>query len=258
MGRHHLPWLVVYRVTWERPEFAGRAEIGFVEGARRLAAHGSYRRLVGLYLCARIAVDIVGAMFLFYFTYWLNRPGDFPITMSILLITVVLSLPIWLRVARHTDKRTLFIFGCCWWIVAQIFIASLQPDWPRWTIFVIAGLAGIGYAVADLMPWAMLGDVIDEDELETGERREGIYAGFLTFLRKLGGATGVFIAGVALDLAGFVGGREQSPGTLDSIRGLTSLAPALFLALGAYIAIGYPLTRTRHDAIRKALEGRQS
>ena len=120
----------------------------------------------------------------------------------------------------------------------------------------MAAAAGVGYAVADLMPWAMLGDVIDEDELETGERREGIYAGFFTFLRKLGGASGVAVAGVTLELAGFVGGREQTPTALAAIRGLTALAPALFLAAAAYIALGYPLTRDRHTAIREGLARR--
>ncbi len=251
-----LPWIAVYGVSWERPGFAGRAEAGFLEGAKRLAGHRSYRRLVGLYLCARIAVDIVGAMFLFYFTYWLLRPADFPLMMSILLITVVASLPFWLRLAKQTDKRTLFIFGSLWWVGAQLFLLFVQPDWPRAVIFAVAAAAGIGYAVADLMPWAMLGDVIDEDELESGERREGMYAGFFTFLRKLGGATGVAIAGVVLDLSGFVGGTDQTETTRTAIRGLTALAPALFLALGAWVALGYTLTRSRHDEIRRALDAR--
>jgi len=44
--------------------------------------------------------------------------------------------------------------------------------------------------------------VIDEDELATGERREGLYNGMFTFLRKLGGAVGVFLVMGALDLFG--------------------------------------------------------
>jgi sugar (glycoside-pentoside-hexuronide) transporter len=251
-----LPWMVVHRVTWERPEFSGRAEMGFVEGVKRLFAHRAYRRLVGLYICARTAVDIIGAMFLFYFQYWLRRPEDFPTTMALLLGSVVVSLPLWLRISRSVDKRTIFIFGACWWIGAQVFMMLLQPEWPRWGIFAVAAFAGVGYAVADLMPWSMLGDVIDEDELETGERREGIYAGSFTFLRKLGGATGVLVAGFALDLMGFVGGQEQSPTALLTIRGLTAMVPALFLALAAWIALGYPLTRLRHNEIREAIARR--
>ena len=46
------------------------------------------------------------------------------------------------------------------------------------------------------MPWAMLGEVVDEADLATGERREGISP----FLRKLAGALAVFLALGLLDL----------------------------------------------------------
>ncbi|WP_338460804.1 MFS transporter [Synechococcus elongatus] len=35
-----------------------------------------------------------------------------------------------------------------------------------------------------LIPWSMLPDVIEWDELQTGQRREGIYYGFMVFLRN--------------------------------------------------------------------------
>ena len=244
-----LPWLLVYRITWERPEFSGRAQIGFIEGAKQLVAHRAYRRLVGLYICARSASDLIGAMFLLYFMYWLRRPDDFKWAMGVLLCTVVLSLPVWLRVSRRIDKKTLFIFGACWWVGAQVFLLLAEPTWARWTIFAVAAAAGIGYAMADLMPWSMLGDVIDEDELNTGERREGIYAGSFTFLRKLGGATGVLVAGIVLDLAGHGRGPDGTEPALGAIRVLTAIVPALFLALGAWIARGYPISRRRHAEI---------
>ena len=124
-------------------------------------------------------------------------------------------------------------------------------------MFAVAAAAGIGYAVADLMPWSMLGEVIDEDELETGQRREGVYAGLFTFVRKLGGASGVALAGLVLDISGFTDRSEPGEGTLLAIRALTGAAPALFLALAAALALFYPLTRARHDAIVAGLQSRQ-
>jgi sugar (glycoside-pentoside-hexuronide) transporter len=248
-----LPWILVHRITWERPEFSGRARIGLIEGAKQLIAHHAYRRLVGLYICARSASDLIGAMFLLYFAYWLRRADDFSVTMAVLLCAVIFSLPAWLRVSRSVDKRNLFIFGALWWVGAQTFLLLAAPTWPRWTIFAVAAAAGIGYAMADLMPWSMLGDVIDEDELNTGERREGIYAGFFTFLRKLGGATGVLVAGVVLDLAGHGRASEGGEPARQAIRVLTAVAPACFLALGAWIARGYPISRKRHAEILQEL-----
>ena len=251
-----LPWAVVYGVTWERPEFSRPARASFLAGLKQTARHGTYRRLVGLFLSSRIAVDLIGAIFIFYFYYWLRRPGDFPIAMGVMFVAVLASLPFWLRVSRGADKRAIFIFGVFWWIGIQLVLLAMTPEWPRWSMFAVAGGAGFGYAVVALMPWSMLGDVIDEDELVTGERREGVYAGLFTFLRKLGGATGVAVAGIVLDLAGFVRGQEQSATAQLAIRGLTALVPALFLLLAAVIAWSYPLSRRRHAEILLCLAER--
>ena len=102
----HLPGLAVFAVSFERPAFARPVQLGFVEGARLLLRHRSYRKLVGLYLYARIAVDLIGAMFLLYFTYWIGRESDFSITLTFFLALVVLALPIWLRISQRSEKRT--------------------------------------------------------------------------------------------------------------------------------------------------------
>lgn len=254
-----VPWLAVYRVSFERPGYRRETQVGFAEGARMLVRHPAYRMLSGLFILARIAVDLIGAMFLFYFTYWIGREQDFAPTLLLFLSLVVVSLPFWLHFARVHDKRNIFIFGAAWWIGAQIFLWSAQPDWPRWAIFVIASLAAIGYAVADLMPWAMLGDVIDEDELRTGERREGVYVGFFTFLRKLGGASAVLVVGLMLELTGYVGGaprEQQTEAALMGIRLLTGVAPALLLALAIWVAVGYPLGRAAHQKILDQIRDR--
>ena len=254
-----LPWLVVYAVSWERSDFRRPGTDGFVAGMTRLAQHRSYRILAGLFLAARIAVDVVGALLLFYFTYWLGRPEDFPLAMAVMLGTAMLSLPGWLAVSRHVDKSTLFIAGVLWWIGVQFGIGLIEPDHPRLLVFLVLALAGIGYGMVDPMPWSRRGDVIDEDEFVSGERREGVYAGFFTFVRKLGGASGVAVAGVVLQLAGFErGGGEQSDTAIAAIRWLTAFAPAVALVCAAWIARRYPLSRSRHARMLAELAKRRA
>jgi len=254
-----LPWFAVYAVSFERPQFQRTNQIGFREGVRILARHRNYRILTGFYILARVAVDLLGAMFLYYFIVWLRREEDFAPTMALFLVLVVLCLPAWRKIAERQDKKIIFIIGCSWWIIVQMFILLGGPDWPRWAMFVVAGLAAIGYAVADLMPWAMLGDVIDEDELETGERREGMYVGFFMLIRKLGGATAVAAIGLALDVSGYdgsLGGSEQPEAAVTTIRLLTGLVPAVFLAFAVKVAMGYSLTRDAHQQILDAIQAR--
>jgi sugar (glycoside-pentoside-hexuronide) transporter len=249
-----LPWFVVYANSWERPEFRRLEGDGFLASFRRLLAHRSYRLLAALFVTARVAVDVAGAMLIFYFTWWVGRGEDFSLAMALMLGGVVVSLPVWMRIARATDKRTVFVAGALWWCAMLLGIFLYQPEQPRWLVLAFAGLSGVGYGVADLIPWSMLGDVIDEDELAGGDRRDGIYAGTFTFLRKLGGAMGVAAAGLALDAAGFLRGATAQPdAALFAIRALTTLLPIAFLGTACALALLYPLGRARHAEIQVAL-----
>lgn len=253
------PWALVYRVTFERPRLRQPlVREGFLAGVFSLWRHQAYRRLMGLYLLGRIALDLTSSMFLLYFTYWLGRPDDFEPTMGLFLLSVVAALPLWLRISRHVDKRSIFLMGSVVWVVAQVFVMALQPEWPRWTLLLVAVLAGAGYAAADMIPWSMLGEVVDEDELRTGERREGLYFGFFTFLRKLGGAAGVAGGFLVLDLMGFRSDAPQNERVLWTIRALTAAVPGLFVLLAAWVALGYPLGRVRHAQILAALHARRA
>ena len=61
-------------------------------------------------------------------------------------------------------------------------------------------------------------------------------------------------------LAGYDGGApraEQSAMALETIRVLTSLAPALFLGLAIWLALRYPLSRAAHQRVLDRLERRK-
>jgi GPH family glycoside/pentoside/hexuronide:cation symporter len=255
-----LPWFAVHAVSFERPGYQKNDSVGFLKGIRALGRHRAFRILAGFYILARIAVDLIGAMFLLYFTYAIGRPEDFAPCLGLFLGVVILVLPGWLAVARKRDKRSIFIFGAAWWSASQILIFLGDPDWPRWVMFAIPAVAALGYAVADLMPWAMLGEVIDEDELATGERREGMYVGCFMFLRKVGGATAVLAIGLVLELTGFVGTVERSGQTelaLLTVRSLTSFVPMGLLLFAIAVATRYPLTRAVHAEILEGLRRRR-
>lgn len=252
------PWLAVWWASFEREEFRTRpARLGFVEGMRITARHRNFRHLTGLYLAGRVAMDLVGAMLILYFTHYIARSRDFEWSLMLFLPAALLSLPLWLRISEHTEKVTVFRIGCVWWMAAQVFLLFAQPGWPSWLLMAFAPLAAIGYAVVDLMPWSMLGDVIDEDDMTTGERREGVYHGVFLFLRKLGGAAAVFLALGVLDLVGFTANGAPSPQTLTAIRLLTSVAPIVCLLFALWFARGYGLTRAEHAKVRSVLVERE-
>jgi sugar (glycoside-pentoside-hexuronide) transporter len=255
-----LPWLAVHRVTFERRGFRVRpAALGFRDGLRVVARHRAFRQLTFIYIMGRIAMDLAGALLILYMTFWIGRSSQFEPLMAIFLASVIAALPIWLRIARTRDKLHVFVMGSIGWAVTSVGMVLVQPDWPAWILFAWVPFVGLGYAVVDLMPWSMLGEVIDEDDLATGERREGLYNGVFTFLRKLGGALGVFLAMSLLEVLGFrQGSAQQTEAARQAIRWMTALGPPVLLFVGVWLTRGYPLTRQRHREILDALLRRDS
>ncbi len=253
-----LPWPLIHRYSFERREFRERAvqTVWWAE-LRQVMRHRSFARLTMAYLSGRIAMDLVSALMILYLTFWIGRPQDFEIVMGVFLLAAVLALPMWLHLSRGRDKASMFVVGSIWWMVGGGLFLFATPQWSVATIGAIGALTGIGFAAVDLMPWAMLGEVIDEDDLATGERREGVYNGIFTFLRKLAGALAVFLALGLLDLLGFRSGGEQTETVRQAIRWMTGLSPPVFLLVGIALLWRYPLTRQAHAAIRAALDARR-
>jgi GPH family glycoside/pentoside/hexuronide:cation symporter len=85
-------------------------------------------------------------------------------------------------------------------------------------MYVMAVMPGCGVSTADLIPWSMIPDVIELDELQTGQRREGVFYGLMVLLQKFGLSFSLFLVGNALQASGFkeaVVGRNTLPIQLD-------------------------------------------
>jgi sugar (glycoside-pentoside-hexuronide) transporter len=252
-----VPWLAVYAATFERPSFRDRrSETSLRDSVLFTFRHRTFMKLTWIYIMGRIAMDLSGTLLVLYVSFWLGRSADFEPTMALFLGGVIVGLPIWAYLAQGRDKSRVFITGSIWWMTLSLGLVLVQPDWPRWFVLAYVPFVGLGFAVVDVMPWSMLGEVIDEDDLLSGERREGLYNGMFGFLRKLGGAIGVFLVMGILDLLGYEKGETQSETARQAIRWMTGLAPASFLVVGVWLARSYPLTRKRHAEILRDLASR--
>jgi len=109
----------------------------------------------------------------------------------------------------------------------------------------------------------MIPDVIELDELQTGQRREGIFYGFMVLLQKFGLAFGLFLVGNSLELSGFKASVAGSPLAtqpdlaLLAIRIAVGPIPTVCLILGLVLTYFYPITREMHAEIMLKLKERQ-
>ena len=111
----------------------------------------------------------------------------------------------------------------------------------------------------------MVADVVDVDELLTGQRREGIYSGYMVFFRKLATAAALFIVTQVLAASGFVestgGGLQeitQPESALTALRVLVGIVPSVMLVLSIVVAWRYPLSKVAHEALLRQLQWQRS
>jgi sugar (glycoside-pentoside-hexuronide) transporter len=251
------PWLPIWWVTYEEPRVRSKETVSVRESFRLLTQNQSFRRLIVLYTLGRVALDLPMALFLHFFTYALGHPEYFEPVLAVYLISVMLAMPLWLRFSRGRDKKTTYLYGCVGWVFGLVCLFVNQPDWPIEVILISTAFAGAGYSAADMIPWSMIADVADEDEILSGERREGLYVGVFTFLRKLAGAGGVAASFWALDWVGFKSAPGNSESSLWVLRIVTALVPAVFVVASAWVARNYPLSYTRHREMLDELERRR-
>ena len=103
----------------------------------------------------------------------------------------------------------------------------------------------------------MIADIVEDSELKTGRRSEGIFFAGITFMRKLARGSGLFLASIILSVASL--SRDMQPGDLDP-QTLTLLGAGYAFGLlalwGMMIAFlfRYQISREDHEANLAALE----
>jgi GPH family glycoside/pentoside/hexuronide:cation symporter len=153
--------------------------------------------------------------------------------------------------------------GTLSWIVVLLGISALKRDQIS-LAYLLAALGGLGIATAYVIPWSMVPDLIEYDELGTGRRREGSYYAFASFFQKLATGTAIWAMGQALALTGYITPEAgnappaQPAQALSTIRFFMGPVPAVLLAVAILFAWRYPISRERHRALRDQLAARES
>ncbi|MBN1639916.1 MAG: MFS transporter [Anaerolineae bacterium] len=260
-----LPSLITFAFTRERHVQQARPEEGpgFLEGLRIAFRNRAYVTVIAIYLLSWLCVQFVQNNLLLYVRYWANAESYFSLLVLAVQLSSFVFLLIWTQVSRRIGKQRTYYAGMCVWIVVALVLFTVQPG-QIGLLFTLAALAGAGVSISYLIPWSMLPDVIELDELETGQRREGVFYGFFVFLQKLGMSLGMAASNYALDAVGYVtplAGQappDQPAAVQTVLRLFVSAVPAAILLISFLAVRAYPIDRERHAAVRAALQERRA
>ena len=227
-------------------------------------ANKAFLYVIGIYLCSWLGVQLTASILIYYVVSWMGMDeAAFPLFAIAVQGTALVMLFFWKFVSDKLGKKIVYYLGMVIWIIAQAALFLIQPG-QIGLLYIGAVMAGFGVSVAYLIPWSMIPDVIELDELNTGQRREGVFYSFMVLLQKLGLALALFLVGQALEWSGFVARIPGQPipvqpdSALLAIRIAIAPLPTVFLIIGLVLTYFYPITKEVHADIRMQLKARKN
>ncbi|MEH1919490.1 MFS transporter [Nostoc sp.] len=246
------------RIQAEEP-----ASLPFLEQLKIVFSNRPFLFVIGIYLFSWLGVQITASIIPYFVVNCMDlKQSDVPTILIAVQGTALLMLFVWGALSKKFGKKVVYFLGMSLWIIAAAGLFFLQPG-QIVLMYVMAVMAGFGVSTAYLIPWSMIPDVIELDELQTGQRREGIFYGFMVLLQKFGLAFGLFLVGNALQVAGFQASVAGSPSPIQpasalfAIRVAVGPIPTVCLILGLVLTYFYPITREMHAEIMLKLKERQ-
>ncbi len=203
------------------------------------------------YTIAAIGNNLPATLILYYVEYVLQSTGA-ELFLALYFIAGVVFLPPWIAVSRRIEKKWAWLAAMAVNTGAFLGVFFLGPGDTFW-YGVLVVLSGIGFGASLALPSAIQADVIDYDEMVTGERREGQYIGIWSIAKKIAAAIGIGIGLAVLGKAGYLPNQPQNETVVLVLRVLYALVPCLCNLVALVVLIPFPISKAMHDDIRKTI-----
>lgn len=274
-----IPPVVVFFGIREKPFVAkddGDTGTGFVHFMKKMGLlwksvfatllNKSFALLTAFYFLSWTAVQLLQNNLYLYDKYVLRREAHFTWILLLIQLMAAASLFFWSLVSRKIGKRLTFIIGLSFWFVPSIGDYWMNENTPLWAIYCVCTVCAFGASVTFLIPWSMIPDIIDADEVANGVRREGVFYSLFVLFQKVGLAVALAGSSYALSGAGYISPALANPedplyqpkGVLTTLRLVNGPIPAILIALAMIISFFYPLGRAQVLANSEILRKRRA
>ena len=242
--------LLMFLLVPEPPARPARRRHG---GLGPIMRNRPFRLLLSAWTVNGIANGLPAALFLAMVTDVLKIPDRAGALLFAYFAAAVSAVPLWAALARHLGKHRA-------WCAAMLGAALVFCFVPLLGAGAFRGFLGIcllsGAALgADLaLPPAMQADVVDLDELESGEPRAGLFFAAWSMAQKLGNAAAVGVGLPLLESFGYAPGGAQGH---DGLVLLYAVVPVLLKLLAVALVWRFPIDAAEQRRIRILLEQRR-
>jgi oligogalacturonide transporter len=262
--------IVVYLFTWERPreeieaiapKDSGSPLRAITQLFTDLAATfrvRAFRLHLGMYLGGYVSQDVFNAAFTYFAALVLgatvvNTSNYLGVMTCAQLVSVAIAIPACLRFhPAPTYRVALTVFAISAIGFLGLWVAGGTHAYWVYTLVIVAGL---GRGALNYIPWSVYNYMADVDQIVTGRRREGAFAGVMTFLRKLMQTLAVFIVTQIINAAGLIpNSTTQSESVVDAVVAVMVAGTLAILLFGFFVSLRFKLNRESHAVLMEEIE----
>uniref|UniRef100_A0A8C2ZK68 MFSD2 lysolipid transporter B, sphingolipid n=1 Tax=Cyclopterus lumpus TaxID=8103 RepID=A0A8C2ZK68_CYCLU len=224
--------------------YAPRTEkqIPFHQGFILVMRHGPYLTLTAAFLFITVAIQLVQSNFVLFCTYAADLRDHFQNIVLTILVSAVISIPVWQWFLQRFGKKTAAFCGITWimpFTLMLVFIPNVV------VAYVVAVSSGLSVAASLLLPWSMLPDVVDDFRLANPycKGHEAIFYSFYVFFTKFASGISLGVSTLCLEFAGYdTGACKQPAPVVYTLKLLIGAAPVAFIVTGLMILLLYPIS----------------
>jgi GPH family glycoside/pentoside/hexuronide:cation symporter len=250
--------LIATRGMFERKASMYNKEIPFAQALKATFLNRSFLTIVSAQMMRNFSTAVVTSGLAFYIKYSLGLdPIDTTIVLGTIFIVAAVMLYPWKKLLAHRFEPRTNLF-----IAYALMGVSTIPLFFAQTLFaviLIAVVMGISLAGLLLMGYVTPADVIDEDEIKTGQRREGMYLGMSGMIITLAYAFSSIVFGWISNAYGYDPLLPVQPASVaHGFRVFVSIPPTIGSLLAILSLVFYPLHGNRLQEIKKILKEKSS
>ena len=226
-----------------------------------------FRRLLVMYVFSFVCNEIIANIIMIYVYNVTHNSGVEILGMSLstvanmsMLVGAAVVMPVSLTMlSKKVAKPVIFMCGIPAFLIGTIGLASFPANSSNPVLIVLClAVAGIGFGMAQMIPWLVFPDVVDVAELKSNDRNPGAYNGTMTFFKKFTSGIAVLVMAWVLELMGYdeqlATGAVQPDSAIIGMRLMLGLVVPLCLIVAFIAAYMLKITTIKSEKVRYFIE----
>lgn len=212
-----------------------------------------FLRLVSAFFLNGIANGLPATLFLLFVGDVLQAGEVAGPLLLLYFLAGIIGIPVWLKISKVVGKHRAWAMAMLWASVMFSMVPFLGPG-DVWPFVIICCLSGLALGADMALPASIQADVVDLDQLESGEQRTGLFFAVWSMATKLSLAFAVMIAFSILDMIGFEAGGVNEAGALFGLAALYALLPVIIKLIATVLVWNFPIGAEEQNRIRAKLD----